>query len=378
MVLALDPLLIAAPAISASFASSLVTGVISAIDVAAMAGDGLLHHILGTMLFDSELIALVAVSAIVTVCRYLRERHRRELAQVRTVSETTQRVVLRPLPRRIGPLRIASEYLAAQEQALIGGDLYAAVRTSGGTRLIIGDVLGKGLTAIGDAALLLGAFREAAHRQATLPDLAAYLEHCVCWNLAEPTEADQAAECFITAALLDIPDATPQMHMVTCGHPPPLRLRERQATTLRATHPAPPLGLGELATPDYHVDTFPLEPRDLLLYTDGVIEARDARGTFYPLTQRVTSRPHDSPQALLHHLRTDLLAHVSGHLADDAAMVALQRTPWPHTDICATSREVPRPSACAGSATHEGLASSIPAPGQALFASRRPQDAAER
>ncbi|WP_454395226.1 PP2C family protein-serine/threonine phosphatase [Streptomyces sp. JNUCC 63] len=381
VVLALDPLLIAAPAISASFASSLVTGVIGAIDVAAMAGDGLLHHLLGTMLFDSELIALVVVSAIVTVCRYLRERHRRELAQVRTVSETTQRVVLRPLPRRIGPLRVASVYLAAQEQALIGGDLYAAVRTSGGTRLVIGDVMGKGLTAIGDAALLLGAFREAAHRQATLPDLMAYLEQSVCWNLAEPTEPDQAAECFITAAILDIPDATPQMHMVTCGHPPPLRLRERQATTLRATHPAPPLGLGELAAPDYHVDTFPLEPEDLLLlYTDGVIEARDARGAFYPLAERATSRPHDSPQALLHHLRTDLLAHVGRHLADDAAMVALQRTPPPHADNGATSREVPRPSACAGSSTREVPASSIPAPGQAPLraAARRTLQNAER
>ncbi|MYV50112.1 SpoIIE family protein phosphatase [Streptomyces sp. SID2888] len=346
VVLPLDPLLIAAPAITASFANSLITGIIGAVDVAGMAETGLLHHLLGSMFFDTEVVALVAVAVIVTVCRRLRERHWRELTQVRAVSEATQRVVLRPLPRRIGPLRVASVYLAAQEQALIGGDLYAAIRTSTGTRLIIGDVMGKGLTAIGDAALLLGAFREAAHRQAALPDLVAYLEQSVCWNLAEPTEADQAAECFITAAVIDIPDATPQMHMVTCGHPPPLLLHERQISTLRATRPAPPLGLGELTSPDYHVDTFPLEPGDLLLmYTDGVIEARDPRGAFYPLAERAGSRVRDSPQALIHHLRTDLLAHVGGHLSDDAAMIALERTTGPAPNSSRSSRAPPRSDA---------------------------------
>ncbi|MFD4950439.1 SpoIIE family protein phosphatase [Streptomyces sp. NPDC058451] len=73
--------------------------------------------------------------------------------------------------------------------------------------------------------------------------------------------------------------------------------------------------------------------------TDGVIEARAPQGDFFPLAERAVSRSHDSPQVLLHHLRTDLLAHVGGHLNDDAAMVALQRTPRSHADNCATSRE---------------------------------------
>jgi serine phosphatase RsbU (regulator of sigma subunit) len=226
---------------------------------------------------------------------------------------------------------VASAYLAAQEQALIGGDLYAAVRTSGGgTRLIIGDVMGKGLTAMGDAALLLGAFREAAHRKAALPELMAYLERSVCWNLAEPTEPEQEGECFITAAVIDIPDALPHVQMVTCGHPPPLLLRDRQVTTLHASAPAPPLGLGELTSPKYRVDTFLLEPGDLLLlYTDGVVEARSPRGVFAPWAARAASWAHDSPLALVHHLRADLLSHVGGRLADDAAIVALQRTSGP-------------------------------------------------
>ncbi|WP_309074994.1 PP2C family protein-serine/threonine phosphatase [Streptomyces sp. NWU339] len=321
-------LLIVAPALTASFASTLITGAIAAVAMVGMLVIGLDSHLLGTMDFWSQFVALLVVSVLVTVFRWLRERHARELALVRMVSEATQRVVLRPLPRRIGPLRVASMYLAAQEQSLIGGDLYAAVRTPTGTRLIIGDVMGKGLTAISDAALLLGAFREAAHRQATLPDLAAYLDHSVCWNLAEPTEAETAGECFITAALLDIPDTLPLIHMVSCGHPPPLLLHGRQVRALHATRPAPPLGLGELTAATYYADTFTLEPEDLLLlHTDGVIEARDAEGAFYPLTERAASWTLHSPSALIHHLRTDLLAHVGGHLVDDAAVIAVQHTP---------------------------------------------------
>ncbi|MFB7733692.1 PP2C family protein-serine/threonine phosphatase [Streptomyces sp. NPDC056112] len=321
-------LLIVAPALAASFASTLVTGAIAAVAVVGMLVIGLESHLLDTMNFESQIIALLVVSLVVTVFRYLQVRHARELSLVRTVSETTQRVVMRPLPRRIGPLRVASMYLAAQEQALIGGDLYAAVRAPTGTRLIIGDVRGKGLTAMSDAALLLGAFREAAHREATLPGLVAYLEHSVCWNLAEPAEVETAGECFITAAVIDIPDKDPRAQMVTCGHPPPLLLRDGKATALPVGRPAPPLGLGELASrPDYHVDTFTLEPRDvLLLHTDGVIEARDVRGVFYPLAERAAAWAHESPSALIRSLRADLLAHVGGHLADDAAVIALQRT----------------------------------------------------
>ncbi|MFE7358051.1 PP2C family protein-serine/threonine phosphatase [Streptomyces sp. NPDC057543] len=320
-------LLIVAPALAASFASTLVTGAIGALAVVGILVIGLDNNLLNTMNFESQIIALLVVSVIVTVFRYLRERHARELALVRTVSETTQRVVLRPLPHRIGPLRVASMYLAAQEHALLGGDLYSAVRTPTGTRLIIGDARGKGLTAISDAALLLGAFREAAHREATLPDLMAYLEHSVCWNLAEPAEAETAGECFITAAVIDIPDTAALAQMVTCGHPPPLLLRDGQVTVLPVTRPAPPLGLGELSRPDYHVDTFTLEPNDvLLLHTDGVTEARDARGVFYPLAERAADWAHESPSALLHCLRADLLAYVGGRLADDAAVIALQPT----------------------------------------------------
>ncbi|MFE4687286.1 SpoIIE family protein phosphatase, partial [Streptomyces sp. NPDC056721] len=66
-------------------------------------------------------------------------------------------------------------------------------------------------------------------------------------------------------------------------------------TTMDTLHPAPPLGLGELAHPRYNVDSFPLQPGDLLLlYTDGVTEARDSTGTCDALSLR------ERPQQPLH------------------------------------------------------------------------------
>ncbi|MGW7051096.1 PP2C family protein-serine/threonine phosphatase [Streptomyces sp. NPDC054887] len=324
----LGPLLVAAPAITASFAGPWTTGLVAALAVAAQAVIAVLRDRdeLFSANHQAQIAALVLVGSSLVIFCVVRERRARELTQVRYVSETAQRVVLRPLPKRMGPLRVASLYLAAEVEAQVGGDLYAATRTSSGTRLIVGDVRGKGMTALGDAALLLGAFRAAAHRQASLPELAAYLDGSVCWNLAEPGETDQSGETFITATILDIPDQGATVEMIDCGHPPPVVVRNGRTATIDAYQPAPPLGLGELAHTSYRVDTFAFEAGALLLlYTDGVTEARDAAGAFYPLTERITGWAETDPDAFLRRLRRDLLHHVGGRLGDDAVVVAIER-----------------------------------------------------
>ncbi|WP_078872539.1 PP2C family protein-serine/threonine phosphatase [Streptomyces sp. NRRL S-337] len=138
-------------------------------------------------------------------------------------------------------------------------------------------------------------------------------------------------ETFATVALLDIPDDAPVLHTITCGHPPALLLRGGAALTLHPERPALPIGLGGLpGAPAYEVETFPFEPGDqLLLYTDGVTEARDAQGAFYPLADRAGAWSGCSPHQLLRHLRADLLAHTRGKLGDDAAAVAVRRLPAP-------------------------------------------------
>ncbi|MEU1628127.1 PP2C family protein-serine/threonine phosphatase [Streptomyces sp. NPDC020096] len=328
----LGPALVIAPAITASFAGPRMTGLIGALALAAQVIIGVFHGGLTTTNHLVQIATLGVLSVLVVILCVVRERRSVQLAQVRSVAEAAQHVLLWPLPEQIGPLRIACLYLAAEDEAQIGGDLYAATRIDGGVRVMIGDVRGKGLAAIGEAALLLGAFREAAHRHTTLPELAAALEQSVSRYLADFEPEDEVGERFATTLLLEIPDGDHITRMTSCGHPPPLLLSPGSAVTVPSLHPAPPLGVGTMGPAGYTLDVFSFEPGDtLLLYTDGVVEARNSSGAFYPFTERAAQWTDSSPETLLHHVRRDLLAHAGGRLDDDAALIALHRTPTVHS-----------------------------------------------
>lgn len=323
----LGPLLVAAPALTPSFGGPRKVALVAVLAVVAQTVIGVMRHPaeLLSANHQAQILALVLVGTSLVVFCVLRERRARELTQVRHVSETAQRVAQPPLPSRLGPLRTASLYLAAEAEAQIGGDLYAAVRTSSGTRLIVGDVQGKGLSAVRDASLLLALFRFTAHRHASLGELAASLDRRVATDLTESGEAGRYAETFITATILDIPDRDDRVAMVSCGHPPPIVLRDGRPTTISARRPAPPLGVGTMTDPHHHVERFRFEPGDLLLlYTDGVTEARDAAGVFYPLAERTAGWTGPGGDALVDHLRSDLLRHVDGYLDDDAVMIVVE------------------------------------------------------
>ncbi|WP_330280705.1 serine/threonine-protein phosphatase [Streptomyces sp. NBC_00056] len=327
----LGPLLVVAPALTASFAGPRLTAFVGALAIGAQVFIGVHFGVLNTRNVMVQVFSLTLLSALIVFICGVRERRRRELARVRSVAEAAQKALLRPLPHRIGPLRIASLYLAAEHEAEIGGDLYTATGTGDGVRMIIGDVRGHGLSAVGESALLLGAFRVVADQHDTLPELAGALDRSVSRYLADFVEvADEVGEHFITALLLEIPRDGHMTRMTCCGHPPPLLLHEHHVRTLTSPQPAPPLGVAGLQVTQFPVDEFAFVAGDtLILYTDGVTEARDEGGTFYPLAQRVGQWTTSSPEALLDHIRRDLLAHCRGHLGDDAAIIAIQRRPAP-------------------------------------------------
>jgi serine phosphatase RsbU (regulator of sigma subunit) len=332
----LGPLLVIAPALTASIAGPRLTALVGLLAVGAQVLIAALHGGLTTANHISQIIAITLLSALIVIFCRAGERRRQELNRVRSVSEAAQRVLLRPPPRKVGPLRVAWLYLAAGDEAKIGGDLFAVVRAAHpSTRALIGDVRGKGLASIGEASVVLGAFREGAHRHAQLPDLVAAMDDSVARNLEEVADTEHdAGEHFVTALVLDIPDDGPRAEMVTCGHPPPLLVRERQVTELAPRQSAPPLGMGELPVPPPHSDRFTFTAGDfLVLYTDGVIEARSPTGVFYPLAERVASFPSlpaGGPDSLLNHIHRDLLAHTGGQLDDDIALLVIERVPTRH------------------------------------------------
>ena len=343
----LNPVLFVAPAVTATFASPRRTALIGALALAALVIAGIERSALSTENVIVQMVALILLSALLVFFCNLRDRRERELVRVRSVSEATQRVVLRPLPESAGPVSVASAYHTAEADTYIGGDFYALARIADSTRLVIGDVRGKGLSSISETAIMLESFRAAARQQLPLRDMVSYMDGSARWGLAEFSrgEAD-VGERFVTLAVADIPDNEPLLRLILCGHPPPLLLHRGAdrsadrsldqgadrspdrgtATALSVSQPAPPLGLGVLAGRPPAPQAFPFAPGDvLLLYTDGVTEARDEQGTFYPLAQRAAALARCPPAKLVKNIEADLRAYISGPLGDDMAMIAARR-----------------------------------------------------
>lgn len=124
----LGPLLVVAPAITASFAGPWTT---SAVGAAAVLAQGIVAAVRTTLVdlnHSVQIGALALISMLVALFAHLREQHKEGMTQMRSVAEAAQAVLQRPNPARMGPLRIPSVYLAAEAEAQIGGDLYTAVR----------------------------------------------------------------------------------------------------------------------------------------------------------------------------------------------------------------------------------------------------------
>jgi serine phosphatase RsbU (regulator of sigma subunit) len=226
----------------------------------------------------------------------------------------------------------------------MGGDLYEVTSTEKhGIRLIIGDVRGKGLGAIDVAADIVGRFREVAHEVHTLEELAFRLDAGLSRRWGQYEE-------FVTALFAQIDPVRGKLTILNCGHPPPILVSQQDAevTVLEARAPAPPLGLLTLGSDAGAKVVLAFKPNDqLLLYTDGVTEARDASREFYPLDERVKAlAPQAQPKltrsgkirlsgtepSLLDLVRDDLLRYVGAPPDDDAALLLI-RAPaaWPET-----------------------------------------------
>ncbi|MFJ4926297.1 PP2C family protein-serine/threonine phosphatase [Streptomyces sp. NPDC088736] len=289
---------------------------------------GLLGAVLGTRLGIrdgvpvSELAAVLSALAAVTVASglasSLRGRRERVLAAVRSVAEAAQHALLTPIPETVGPFRVAVRYSAAAAEARIGGDLYALVSTPYGIRLIVGDVRGKGLPAVGTAALVLGVFREAAYDEPDLLAVVGRIERSLARNLG--------GDDFVTAVVAGYGRAG-HLEVVNCGHAPPLLVRASGGVVaVDPVHPAPPLGLRALSGEVPSLQVLPFADGDqLLLYTDGVTEARNHDREFYPLAEGLARHVTEEPARTLDALHDELLAYVGGRLHDDAALLLLSK-----------------------------------------------------
>ncbi len=200
-----------------------------------------------------------------------------------------------PLPAstHVGRLYVESRHLPATQGG--GGDIHDVMATPFGVRLLVGDVMGTGLPPNLTGLSVLNAWRELACTEPSLAGIAVRLDALIARS--------EHPERFVTALLVNfpIPDRPgtgetgeigeaggPWAELVCCGHPPPLLLRGGSAMFVEP-YAAPPLGLLDLAGGWCQASLIPVGDGDqLLLYTDGVSEARDAAGRFFPLAQVTT------------------------------------------------------------------------------------------
>ncbi|MGW1378973.1 PP2C family protein-serine/threonine phosphatase [Streptomyces sp. NPDC002446] len=294
----------------------------------------------GTRVLTCGAILAVVAASYLTAGRRLRLV--RELERTREVAAAAQRVLLRPLPPRIDGLTLAADHLSASEGAAVGGDLYEVVGTRHGVRAVIGDVRGHGLEAMGTVAAMLGSFREVVHDETELAGVLRRLERAHQRHLRERVRGEQPvggepvsplAEEFVTLLLVQVaPDGS--VTALNCGHPWPYRIDRGALAPVAPVAPAdpmPPLGLFPLPEELSAVGCGRLEPgAALFLHTDGAVDARDAAGEFFPLTEELRSSVEAAgspcgpvPSGVVGEVREALLRHAGGRLTDDVALLML-------------------------------------------------------
>lgn len=136
-------------------------------------------------------------------------------------------------------------YLAADSEARVGGDFYDIQPGPRGTRLLLGDVQGKGLGAVEAAAALLGTFREAAYHEPALDTVADRLEVRMLRHVRYRAALDRDDwERFATGILVGFPqDDRDTVEFVNFGHdprwwsPPTACATCRRATACRSASP---------------------------------------------------------------------------------------------------------------------------------------------
>ena len=280
--------------------------------------------------------AIVLVGLFSALAAGRRLRRERAYVQLSRVAEVAQATIIRPIPDRLGGLGFATVYRSAADEAQVGGDAYAALLTPYGVRLLVGDVKGKGLEAVAIAADLLATFRESAAGEPTLGELARHLEAAL--------RPQFGPEDFVTVLLAQF--RGDELTLLSCGHPWPLLRRAGTVREVGIARSSRPLGLG---VRPYEQTLRFAAGDELLVFTDGLIEARDRLGVYFDPAGVLEATPAEEVgPPVLARLTAALDAHVTGRLSDDLAAVLVRHSPD------GAPPATPAPAAAAPTPAHAG------------------------
>jgi serine phosphatase RsbU (regulator of sigma subunit) len=248
-------------------------------------------------------------------------------ARTRTATMRLPAEMLRAFlpPRTIGSSRCVST--AVLEPAYdIAGDAFDHSVIKNELHTMILDAMGHDLTAGLTTSVAMAAARNARRGGDDLADVVGCVDKAL---------AQWLPDHFCTGVLCRLHAETGVLRWVNCGHPPPLLIRaERVLAGALDSPPQPPIGLtGPLAPATRQVHETKLEPGDcVLLYTDGVVEARDANGAEFGLdrftdfiirSNAAGQRPAEVLRLLIH----AILDYQRNQLRDDATILLFEWRP---------------------------------------------------
>jgi serine phosphatase RsbU (regulator of sigma subunit) len=201
----------------------------------------------------------------------------------------------------------------------VGGDSFDYAINGSMMDLLVIDSVGHGLTAAVLASVAVSTYRHARRNMLDLPDIAVEIDAAIA--------AQFGASQFATAVLARLDIDTGRLLWINAGHPEPLIVRGPSLVRPPHCPPSRPLGLQDGRPICCETR---LEPGDrLVLYTDGITEARSPDGEFFG-EQRladfisVAAAAGDPAPETVRRLMRHVLSHQADQLQDDASVVILE------------------------------------------------------
>lgn len=246
-------------------------------------------------------------------------RNAEQFARNRNLADLLQESLLAKELPSVPGLSLAALYRAAAGE-MVGGDFYDVwTTTDGRVAVMVGDVSGKGPEAAATTAMVRHMIDGLSAAETEPSDLIEHLNSLLVTRLAP--------EALVTVVLALYDPAGGTLTWCNAGHPPPLLLCHDH-TLRRLGLPEPPCGA--FADSRYTEHTTRFEVGDtLLLYTDGLIEARRRGEEFGEarLAAEATELAEESPSGLARGLYAAVRQWAEdGRLNDDVAIAVVRRS----------------------------------------------------
>ncbi len=264
----------------------------------------------------AELLGVFAGLAAAAATRVSDLAYVRRRGRAMSLPASMQWDLLPPLSAHTGGAVIAGGLEPAYD---IAGDAFDYAADGAGLHFAIIDGLGHGLGSTLLTGLTIGAYRHARRGGATLPDIHQAMDAALAGYYDDVS--------FATGIIARLATGSGRLEWSCAGHPRPLLLRDRKVVAELDCPTVLPFGLAD-GPPAPRTEE--LQPGDaVLLYTDGVVEARTPDGEQFGL-ERLTdllereAASGQPAEEILRRLLRAVLDHQAGGLRDDATLLLVQ------------------------------------------------------